>query len=231
MRVVAWCRRVQSYAMIVWIIEMAASSTELTGFVLAGGASRRMGSPKHELVLGGETLLARTVRRAMRVARPVMVLGPPDRTRGLDAGLAVRALPDELPGRGPLSAIHTGLSHTHTEFNLFLSCDLPFMEPRFLHYLAAIAHATGADVTLARTPREGYQPLAAIYRRRALPAVRRSLANGQNRITRFFRHVQLTVIDLPELARAGFRSSIFDNLNTREDYARAARRIDGSGPR
>lgn len=213
--------------MIVWIIEMAASSTELTGFVLTGGASRRMGTPKHELMLGGETLLARTLRRAMTVARPVMVLGPADRTRGLDAGLAVRALPDELPGRGPLGAIYTGLSHTHTEFNLFLSCDLPFMDPRFLRYLAAIAHSTAADVTLARTPREGYQPLAAIYRRCALPAVRRSLASGQNKITAFFRRVNVTVIDWPELARAGFRPSIFDNLNTRGDYARAVRKIGG----
>ena len=225
------CRSWQSCVVVVWIIEMALRPTELTGFVLAGGASRRMGSPKHELVLAGESLLARTLRRSRQVARPVHVLGPPDRRRGLDAAFDVRALADDLAGRGPLGAIYTGLCHTRTEFNLFLSCDLPFMDSRFLRYLAAAAGITRADVTLARTPREGYQPLAAIYRRRALPAVRRSLANGQNKITAFFRRVQVTVIDWPDLARAGFRPSIFDNLNTREDYARAVRKIDGCQPR
>jgi molybdopterin-guanine dinucleotide biosynthesis protein A len=215
---------------------MSAPSEQLTGFILAGGASRRMGSPKHELMIEGETLLARTLRRARRVAHPVIVLGLPERVRALDAGatasgaaldLATEVLRDDLPGRGPLGAIYTGLRHTHTEFNLFLSCDLPFIEPRYLAYVTAIAQAAQADVTLARTPHEGYQPLAAIYRRRSLAAVRRSLERGQNKVTGFFPWVRIRVIESPELARAGFRQSIFDNLNTREDYARAVRKLDG----
>lgn len=196
---------------------------ELTAFVLAGGASRRMGRPKHELILEGETLLARMVRRARTVGRSAIILGPLERARGLQ----FPALADELPGRGPLGAIYTGLLHTHTEFNLFLACDLPFMEPRFLRYLAAQAIASGSDATLAETFGEGLQPLAAIYRRRTLPAVRRSLANGQNKITRFLPWVSVRVLGWPELARAGFRARIFDNLNTMEDYDRAMPRTLG----
>ena len=212
------------------IIAVTGYSTELTGFVLAGGASRRMGSPKHELLFGGETLLARTLRRIRRVARSVLVLGPPERVSALAMPFEVQALPDELAGRGPLGAIYTGLCHTRTEFNLFLSCDLPFIEPRFLRYLTGTAQDTQADVTLARTPHDGYQPLAAIYRRRSLPAIRRSLAQGQNKIRMFLRWVDVQVVEWPNLERAGFRKSIFDNLNTREDYAHALRKLDGSRP-
>jgi molybdopterin-guanine dinucleotide biosynthesis protein A len=207
---------------------MTARTSELAGFVLAGGKSRRMGIPKHELVLGGETLLARTLRRARRVAHPLIVLGPPERAHTPDLEFDVKVLPDELPGRGPLGAIYTGLCHTRTEFNLFLSCDLPFMQPRFMRRLAAAAQETEADVTLARTPLEGYQPLAAIYRRRSLPALRRSLLQGHYKIAIFFRWVHLAVLEWPELARDGFRQSIFDNLNTKEDYARAVRRLGSS---
>jgi molybdopterin-guanine dinucleotide biosynthesis protein A len=198
---------------------------KLTAFILAGGASRRMGSPKHELMLDGESLLARTLRRAKSVASPVMVLGPPERVRLSDGSL--RVLPDDLRGRGPLGAIYTGLRHTRTEFNLFLSCDLPFMETRFLRYLASAAQDSQADATLARTPHEGYQPLAGIFRRRALAAIRWNLDRGQNKITVFLPRVKVRVMEWPELARAGFRVSIFDNLNTREDYGRAVLRLEG----
>ena len=209
---------------------MTGGFTELTGFVLAGGASRRMGSPKHELVLGGETLLARTLRRARRLTPRVLVLGPPERVSALEVPYTIQVVPDDLPGRGPLGAIYTGLLHTRTEFNLFLSCDLPFVEPRFLRYVSAVAQTTQADVTLARTPHDGYQTLAAIYRRRSFGAVRRSLARGHNKITSFFRWVHVTVIEWPVLARAGFSRSMFDNLNTRDDYGRAVRKLDGSRP-
>ena len=182
-----------------------------------GGASRRMGQPKHQLILEGETLLIRAARKLRSVAGRVYLLGPVDRTRGL----SLVALPDELPGTGPLGAIHTGLLHTRTEFNLFFSCDVPFMEVRFLGYLVRQALDSRADVTLAATPRRGYQPLCAVYRRRALPAVRRSLAAGRRKVASFFPTVQVHVLPWPELARAGFRPRIFDNLNTIEEYERA----------
>jgi molybdenum cofactor guanylyltransferase len=196
---------------------MAQRFPELTGFVLAGGASRRMGRPKHALSLGGETLLMRAVRMMRSVAGRVYILGPAERAHGLD----LVALSDELPGRGPLCAIYTGLIHTRTEFNLFLGCDVPFMQVRFLRYLAQQALDSRADVTLAATPHHGYQPLSAIYRRRALPAVRRSLTAGRNKIASFFPTVRLRVLLWPELTRAGFGPRIFDNLNTIEDYKRA----------
>ncbi|HXJ93117.1 MAG TPA: molybdenum cofactor guanylyltransferase [Terriglobia bacterium] len=200
---------------------MAERFAELTGFVLMGGASRRMGQPKHQLIFEGETLLTRAARKLRSVAGRVYLLGAPDRARGLD----LLALPDDLPGSGPLGAIYTGLLHTRTEFNLFLSCDVPFMQARFLRHLARRALDSLADVTLAATPRHGYQPLCAVYRRRALPAVRRSLAAGRRKVASFFPTVQVRVLLWPELDRAGFRRIIFDNLNTPADYVGALKRV------
>jgi len=178
-----------------------------------------MGRPKHELIFEGETMLARSVRLARSVASTVAVLGPEDRARGLD----VAVVPDELAGRGPLGAVYTGLRHSRTTLSLFLSCDLPFMTAGFLEYLALQALESGADATVAGTPR--YQPLAATYSRRALPAVRASLANGQNKMTSFYTRVKLRVIGWPEIARRGFRRRIFDNLNTPDDYRAVVQRL------
>ncbi len=211
----------------------------VTGFVLAGGLSRRMGRPKAALLLGDETMLARQVRLLKSVSRSVAVVGQPAgfevlEAHGIRAALGgdVRLLPDELPGRGPLGGIYSGLAWTRTEFNLFLGCDLPFMETRFLRYLAAKALACGADATVPESRDGKLQPLAAVYRRRARAAVKASLESGENKVTRFYSRVRCEVVKWPGIAQEGFPQRIFDNMNTPADYENAVRQLPfiRSGP-
>lgn len=195
--------------------------SSLTGFVLAGGASRRMGREKSSLRIGGETMLERQVRLLRLVCRWVGVLGPPARF----PGLKVPVFPDEICDRGPLGGLYTGLLRTRTDFNLFLSCDLPFMDAGFLRYLCQRAFKSRADVTVPESRCHKFEPLCAVYRRRALGAVRGSLEQGENKITRFFSRVSCEVISWQEMGRAGFEPRIFVNMNTREDYEDVKRRL------
>jgi molybdenum cofactor guanylyltransferase len=200
----------------------------LTGFVLAGGASRRMGRPKASLILEGQTMLGRQVRLLGRVAGRVAVLGfRPEDTEDL----GIPFVPDEVPGRGPLGGIYTGLARTHTEYNLFLGCDLPFVDQRLLAYIAGRAIESEADVTVPRTRDGRLQTLCAVYRRRARRAVRASLATGEYKLRSFFPRVNCQVIPWRDLARAGFLPSIFDNMNTPADYESARRRLEPSAMR
>lgn len=197
--------------------------SSVSGFVLAGGTSRRMGRPKALLVLGNETMLQRQIRWLRSVCRFVAVLGEPTSFPGLD----VPVFSDELPGRGPLGGLYTGLLRTRTEFNLFLSCDMPFIEGRFLHYLCHRALESRADVTVPAFREHEYHPLCAVYRRRALWAVRASLEAGENKVRRFFVRVRCRVLDGREIARGGFAPWIFDNMNTPEDYQAAVQKFKG----
>jgi molybdopterin-guanine dinucleotide biosynthesis protein A len=194
---------------------------ELSGFVLAGGQSHRMGKPKGLLKLGGETLLERQLHVLRGVCRRVAVLGAPP---GFPA-VGARVFADELPGRGPLGGIYTGLKYSRTEYNLFLGCDLPFMEARFLRFLARLAVLEQADVTVPQTRDHRLQPLAAVYRRRALAAIRARLEAGENKTSSFFHRVRCRLVPWREIARAGFSPRIFVNINTPVDYDLAKRLI------
>jgi len=191
----------------------------ISGFILAGGESRRMGRDKAKLVLGTETLLERQIRLLQSVCRSVTVLGRPKDFPGLE----VAVLADLEPGRGPLGGLATGLSATRTEYNLFLSCDLPLMEWRFLHWLAEQALESRAEALVPKTRGGEVQPLCAVYARRALPTLRATLAGGQNQARGFFPRVRWRVISWAEIARAGFSPRIFDNMNTPQDYEAAKR--------
>ncbi|HVA01695.1 MAG TPA: molybdenum cofactor guanylyltransferase [Terriglobia bacterium] len=197
----------------------------LTGFVLAGGSSRRMGRAKAGLILQGQTMLARQARLLGRVAGRVAVVGfhPED-----DKDLEVPMIPDELPGRGPLGGIYTGLLQTGTEYNLFLGCDMPFVNRRLLRCVAQRAFETGADATVAESSDGRLQTLCAVYRRRARWAVRASLAAGDNKLRSFFSKVDCEIIPWRDLARAGFLPSMFDNMNAPADYESARKRLEPS---
>ena len=172
----------------------------LTGFVLAGGASRRMGRPKAELILGGRTMLERQTRRLGKLAGRVAVVGfQPDGGKDFDVAL----FRDLVPGRGPLGGIYTGLVQTRTEYNLFLGCDMPFVNRRLLSYLVRCAMAASADATVPESCDGRLQTLCAVYRRRARWAVRASLAAGNNKLSSFFRKVECEIIPWRDLARAG----------------------------
>ena len=195
----------------------------VSGFVLAGGESRRMGKPKPLLALAGETMLERQVRLLRSLCRSVAVIGLSDRLPPVDVSL----IPDVIRGRGPLGGIFTGLLRTRTEFNLFLGCDLPLVTARFLEFLVRRALQCGAIATMAEMPTGGVQPVCAVYRRAALPVVRANLDAGRNKAQAVARRQRSAVIPWSEIARAGLSSCIFANINTPEDYETAKRILKG----
>ena len=133
----------------------------------------------------------------------------------------VAILPDEPIGQGPLSGIYSALKRSRTEYNLFVSCDMPFVRAEFLEYLCRAALRSRADVTVPKSHDRRLNPVCAVYRRRVLPAIRASLEARDYKVSRFFSRVRCEFIPWRQIARAGFPPAIFDNINTLEDYDRA----------
>ena len=109
---------------------------QVSGAILAGGQSRRMGSDKAALLIQGEPILKRTARLVASITADVAIIGPPER-----AALApgVRILPDRWPQQGPLGGIATALQALPGEAVLVVGCDMPFLNAALLRYLIALA--------------------------------------------------------------------------------------------
>lgn len=112
------------------------SSTQnepITGIVLAGGLSSRLGEDKAALVLeNGEDLLRRSVRLLLEVTPRVLVVGRS--VPELEELPGVECMADAWPRSGPAGGIATGLRASGTAC-LALSCDLPFMNAEVLQGL------------------------------------------------------------------------------------------------
>jgi molybdenum cofactor guanylyltransferase len=195
--------------------------TQVSGFVLAGGKSTRMGQDKARLELSGRTLLEHALTALRAVCRDVSILGSYELY-----GQLAPVYEDVFPGCGPLGGIHAALTNSQTEYNLIIAVDTPFLMPEFLRYLAERAIATGAIVT---TPEinDYTQPLCTVYSLAFLPFAERALKSANYKITPLFPRGQTLVIKEGELRRFAFPTEMFDNLNTPEDMERARRRFSG----
>ncbi|MGB8128638.1 MAG: molybdenum cofactor guanylyltransferase [Candidatus Angelobacter sp.] len=195
--------------------------SQLSGFVLAGGKSTRMGQDKAAVTLNGFTLLQHALAALREVCRDVAILGKHELYDGL-----APVYEDIFPGCGPLGGIHAALANSQTRFNLIIAVDTPFLAPKILSYLAERAIESGAIVT---TPEinDYTQPLCTVYSLDFRPIAEQALQQGNYKIVPLFPKDRTLVINESELRQFAFAADMFENLNTPEDLARARRRFSG----
>src|SRR5207253_9121742 len=142
----------------------------IAGFVLAGGKSSRMGEDKASLRLEGHSLLDIACRKLLAITSEVFIVGSRKQ-------FGAEAIEDIFADRGPLGGIHAALALGHAELNLVMAVDLPFVDDKFLGYLACEAKAWDAVVTLPRTA-EGWHLLCAVYGQSFLAQAVGALSSG-----------------------------------------------------
>lgn len=136
--------------------------SDVTGIILSGGKSTRMGENKSLLKIGNRTVIEIVLELTnLLFDKVILVTNDPDEY----AFLNIRMYEDIFPGKGPLSGIHSGLSYSGTDRNLIISCDMPLMKKEMLEYL--INYPADKPVTIARA--DGFiQQLCGIYNKRCL---------------------------------------------------------------
>lgn len=189
----------------------------LTGIVLAGGTSRRMGRDKAFLELDGRPLIAHVIERIAQVCAEVIVVAGDVRPL---AGLEARLVEDRFRGVGVLGGLHAGLEEAAYELALVVGCDMPFLHPDLLRAFARWAE--GFDAAVLRQG-EQVEPLHGAYRRTCLPAIETAIRADRRRIISFFPHVQVRYVSLEDVVPfdPGLRS--FRNVNTPEEWEAAQR--------
>ena len=177
--------------------------------ILAGGRSRRMGQCKAELVLGGETLLARTVRQLADFPELWLSANDPELAEGFPVLLAA----DRYPDAGPLAGIEAALSATDTDALVCFPCDLPNLTAE-LPRLLAERFSPELDALVLADSTGRLHPLCGVYHRRALAAIRRQLEQGQRRVLDLLPHLRWASLsgEIPD--------RVLYNLNTPEDLLR-----------
>ena len=197
----------------------------LFGVVLAGGRSRRYGSPKARARLAGVTLLERAlaILHAAGLETGVVANRADDLPAGaLSAATPVR--PDLTPGAGPLGGLHTALAWARERGDagvFMLGCDLPLVPPALVARLAIAFDAARPTVPASPGPL-GIEPLCACYPVSLAADAEDWLAAGRFGMGEFVRAHDPVVVARDELASVAGAEDAFLNVNTPVDRDRAA---------
>jgi molybdopterin-guanine dinucleotide biosynthesis protein len=203
------------------------------GAILAGGESRRYGSPKALATVDGERIIDRVVAVLGRVT-PDLVLLANEPELFADLDLPVRR--DVRPGVGALGGIHTALLWAREEGRpgiLAVACDMPFpCEPLLVRLrdeaFGAAPGADGPDLVIPESRgRRGVEPLFAAYGVGCLPAIEARMDRNDPRMIGFHEDVHVRRLPLAEVEAACDPARAFLNVNTPEERDRAERLAGG----
>lgn len=193
---------------------------EMEGFILAGGASSRMGEDKSLLRLDGRTFVEAAAGALRAVASRVSVVS--SRADAESHGLPV--VEDLRAGLGALGGLQAALASCRAEWAAVVACDLPFVTGELLARLASMRSGeTGATDVVAPVQEDGrVQPLCALYRARACAGhVEEMIGAGELRPRVLLWRVRSRLVAFEELEDLAGSARFFVNVNTPEDYARA----------
>ncbi|MEK6725653.1 MAG: molybdenum cofactor guanylyltransferase [Deltaproteobacteria bacterium] len=185
---------------------------EVTGIILAGGKSSRMGRNKALLDFGGRSIIEHTVDLFKSIfPEVILVTNTPEEY----ANLGIKTVTDIFPGKGSLGGIYTGLVHSSHDYSFIASCDMPFLRRELIEFLINLNK--GYDVVVPRL-RDGHEPLHAVYSKKCINKIKEMINKGDLRIIGFYPEVRVKEVTEDELAPYISEPSPFVNINTPEEY-------------
>ena len=191
---------------------------DMTGVILVGGKSRRMGRDKAFLEVAGTPLFERVLEAFRESFDRVLLVG--DREERF-AGYGLPVIPDIYPGSA-LGGLYTGLSHAPSEHVFVAPCDLPFPNGALLRHLCSLREGYDAVVPLTA---DGYEPLFAVYAKSCLGPMLALLESGNFCVYDFYPQVRVRYVTLAELAHLDRDGRAFVNLNTPEEFEKIRKEI------
>ena len=179
--------------------------------VLAGGRSRRFGSPKALAQWDGEVLIGRIIRKLRESFDHVMIIADDP---GLYAPFGCPVFPDPLPDRGPLAGLCSALEHCGGEYLFLTACDMPFLSEALIHEMRRRIPEEEPDIAAARNGGM-IQTFQAYYRRNLLDSI--DPASGRGLFSLFGDHRVMVIDPSAEGQSDNWSNRTFANFNCAED--------------
>ena len=202
-----------------------ANITSITGIILAGRKSTRIGANKPQLKIGKSHLIDRVLDTLSQFTSSILIVTTEDQIDlAKSATPSARMVKDIYPGKGPLGGIYTGLMHAETSYSLVVGCDMPFLNSGLIKYLI-----DGASSFAAVVPKIGWmiQPLHAIYSKSCVPSIEALIREDQLQIIKLFNLVNTRYVTEKEIDQFDPDHLSFLNINTEGDLLKAEVLIGG----
>lgn len=187
---------------------------KVTGIILAGGKSSRMGAEKGLQELCGKPLIHYAIEALSGLCNTIIISSSSEAYHSL----GYKVVADIIPGIGPMGGIYSTLQQSKTEKNLVLSCDLPFASAELMSYI--LENSKGYKVAIPWMGDQHYEPLCGFYRLSVLDSINVCIKNNNYKLPELFEEININRLVINN--KLGFYTeSLFLNVNSKHDLATA----------
>jgi len=194
---------------------------EVTGIILAGGKSSRMGTDKGLQELGGIPLINYAIQVLSGLCGNIIISSS---SKAYES-FGYKTVADEIPGIGPMGGIYSALKQSNTEKNLVLSCDLPFVSKELLSYI--LKNSEGYQVAVPWQGNQHYEPLCGFYNLSILDQMNVFIQNGNYKLPDLFEKIEINRLVINDKLEF-YKESLFLNINSKHDLATAENMMNDS---
>ena len=177
---------------------------QLTTIILAGGKSTRMGFPKGLAEINSVKMIEHVLAVSEKISTNIMIITNDDSYNYL--GLPVYE--DMIKECGPIGGIYTGLTHSTTDCNLVVACDMPFVSEVLVHKLLEFFEGHDSVVPSVDNILE---PLCALYHKRITLFLKQAIDKKEYSVYKALRLLAAKEIVCPA------NTPTFMNINTPDD--------------
>lgn len=183
----------------------------MSGIILSGGKSLRMGEDKAFLQIEGVPIITRIYNLFKELFQEVIIV---TNQREFFKKFDSKIYQDLIPDKGALGGLYTGIFFSSFQYSFCVACDMPFLNKSLVEHL--IKNIQDNDVVVPRT-RDGMQPLHAIYSKNCIDPIERIIQEGKYKITDIYKMVRVKVVEEKEFLFLDPLRESFINVNTPEE--------------
>ena len=187
---------------------------EVTGIILAGGKSSRMGTDKGLQELCGKPLINYAIQSLSGLCSTILISTSSDAYQSF----GYKTVADEIPGIGPMGGIYSALKQSKTDINLVLSCDLPFVSKELLSFI--LKNSEGYQVAVPWQGNQHYEPLCGFYHLSILEQISLYIQNNNYKLPDIFEKISINRLVINKESDF-YTEELFLNVNSKHDLATA----------
>jgi len=187
---------------------------EVTGIILAGGKSSRMGTDKGLQELCGKPLINYAIQSLSGLCSTILISTSSDAYQSF----GYKTVADEIPGIGPMGGIYSALKQSKTDINLVLSCDLPFVSKELLSFI--LKNSEGYQVAVPWQGNQHYEPLCGFYHLSVLDQMSSYIKHNNYKLPDLFEEISINRLVINKELDF-YNEELFLNVNSKHDLALA----------
>ena len=182
------------------------SKNNITGIILAGGKSSRMGTEKGLIIYKNKPFVEHIIEAMSPLVDNIIIIS----NNKAYESFGFKCYEDLIKNTGPLAGIYTGLRYSKTENNLIVSCDVPLINTVILQKLTDQKNDTSEVIQLQCQGEN--MPLIALYKKCCEMIFLKELVKNQRKVQKALKKCNVKTIIIDETLK-----KVATNINTQKD--------------